>query len=61
MVTKITTSYLFIWDNDLNEILHLIQFNYYFGEDLIFSRNKIRDQVDQGHYLIFINLEKGFK
>ena len=56
MVTKVTTSYLFIWDNDLNEILHLIQFNYYFGKDLIFSRNKIRDQVDQGHHLIFINL-----
>ena len=61
MVTKVTTPYLFIWENDLNEILHLIQFKYYFGKDLIFSRNKIRDQVDQGHHLIFINLEKGFK
>ena len=46
MVTKVTTSYLFIWEKDLNEILHLIQFKYYFGNDLIFSRNKIRDQVD---------------
>ena len=61
MVTKVTTPYLFIWENDLNEILYLIQFKYYFGKDLIFSRNKIRDQVDQGHHLIFINLGKGFK
>ena len=41
MVTKVITTYLFIWENDLNEILYLIQLKYYFGKDLIFSSNII--------------------
>jgi hypothetical protein len=29
MLTMIIISYLFLWENGLNEILYLIQFKYY--------------------------------
>jgi hypothetical protein len=27
MLTKVNTSYLSFWENDLNEVLYLLQFN----------------------------------
>jgi hypothetical protein len=41
MLTKVNTSYLSFGENDLNEVLYLMQFKYYYGHDLIFSNNNI--------------------